>query len=213
MHSLFLSQETSMKREKDELRFSDNHEQRKRRRLIIKIVMWIVEIAAMVGLAYVICAFCVEKTTVIGDSMNPILADGDKILINKIAYRFSDPKRYDVICFKQSGKEHSFYNIKRVIGLPGETVSIIDGKVYIDGEELIDDMNVDEVVNGGLANEEILLEENEYFVLGDNRNNSEDSRFANIGNIVESDIIGKAWIKLDGFHFIDVVPEKEEEDE
>lgn len=200
-----------MKREKDELRFSDNHEQRKRRRLMIRIILWIVEIAAMIGLAYVICAFCVEKTTVIGDSMNPVLEDGDKILINKAAYYFSDPKRYDVICFKQSGTEHSFYNIKRVIGMPGETVSIIDGKVYIDGEVLSDDMKVDAVVNGGLANEELVLEENEYFVLGDNRNNSEDSRFANIGNIIEGDIIGKAWIKLDGFQFIGTVPEAEEE--
>ena len=142
-------------------------------------------------LAYIIVYYCVEKTNVIGSSMESTLAANDPIIINKFAYRISDPKRFDVIVFKQSGKEHSFYNIKRIIGLPGETVFIKDGNIYINGEMIEEYSIVEPMINYGLAGEEISLEDNEYFVLGDNRNNSEDSRFASIGNITRDEIIGK----------------------
>lgn len=137
-----------------------------------------------------------------GASMEPTLADGTQIVINKASYQLGDPDRFDVIVFKQSGSEHSYYNIKRVIGLPGETVVIEDGVIYIDGEELKEPIIVEEVRAAGLAGEAITLEENEYFVLGDNRNNSEDSRFANIGCIVREDIIGKAWLTLSPFNLV-----------
>jgi signal peptidase I len=123
-------------------------------------------------------------------------------MINKFSYRVSDPKRFDVIVFKQSGKEHSFYNIKRIIGLPGETIIMKEGGIYINNELLEDIVNVDEMLNYGLAGEEITLEDNEYFVLGDNRNNSEDSRFASVGNITKDEIIGKAAIRISPFNFI-----------
>lgn len=134
--------------------------------------------------------------------MEVTLQEDDKIIINKLAYWKRNPKRFDVIVFKQSGSEHSYYNIKRVIGLPGETVQIIDGLVYIDNELLEEPMNVEPINIPGLAEEPIVLEDDEYFVLGDNRNNSEDSRFFNIGNVVRGDIVGKAWITLDPFEII-----------
>lgn len=180
------------------------------KKIIIESIIWIVEIALVIGLAYFFVSFTIERTSMIGDSMETTLSSQDKIIINKFAYRFSNPKRFDVIVFKQDDKEHSFYNIKRVIGLPGERVKIDGGFVYINGNQLSEPINIDVMNNSGLASEEILLHENEYFVLGDNRNNSEDSRFANIGNILKDDIVGKAWIKTNDFNFIDKMNLKKE---
>lgn len=181
--------------EKDTKRF-------KYKKLVIKIIIWIVEIVAMILLAYFIIHFTLEKTRMLGSSMESTLKDNSSIVINKLSYWKWNPKRFDVIVFKQSGNEHSYYNIKRVIGLPGETIQIIDGQVYINNELLEEPMQVEAIHIPGLAEEPLTLEADEYFVLGDNRNNSEDSRFNNIGNVVRSDIIGKAWITLDPFDFI-----------
>lgn len=190
------------KRNKEELQFIDDRETIVRKRIIRKIIAWVVEILLVVGAAYALCNFCLEKTTVLGDSMSPVLEAGQKIYINKFAYIFRKPKRFEVVCFQQNGKEHSYYNIKRVIGLPGETVLIKDGVVHINGKVLEDDIKTEKILNGGLANIEIKLEDEEYFVLGDNRNHSEDSRFANIGNVVKSDMVGSAWIREEPFAFV-----------
>lgn len=162
----------------------------------------LLEMLAAVLAAFLMTHFGLEKTAMMGDSMKSTLQDGDRILINKMSYAVSQPKRNDVVVFRQKGKEHDYYNIKRIIGLPGETVLIQNGQVYINGEQLDEKIKADRMNNGGMANEEIVLEKDEYFVLGDNRNNSEDSRFANVGNIVKSDIVGKAWIKLKPFNFV-----------
>ena len=138
----------------------------------------------------------------VGDSMEATLSSGDTILINKLLYRIKSPQRFDVIVFKKDGKEHSYYSIKRIIGLPGEHVLIADGKIYIDGVMLEDKANVEEIVLPGLAGDEIILDEDEYFVLGDNRNNSEDSRYFNVGNVFREEIIGKAWIRINRFGII-----------
>lgn len=182
--------------------FDSDETSKKRKKIIKEIVIWVVEILAVILLAYFIVEYAVEKTTVVGESMETTLQEGDKLIVNKLAYRFSKPKRFDVIVFKQSGREHSYYNIKRIIGLPGETVQIKDGIVYINDEPIKEKSVVEEIKNAGLAVEPITLEDKEYFVLGDNRNLSEDSRFANIDNVVFDDIIGKAWIRLKPFNFV-----------
>ena len=169
------------------------------------ILIWILEIAMVILSAYLIIEFAVEKTTMLGASMETTLQDGNKIIINKLAYLKDGPKRYDVIVFKQSGKEHSYYNIKRVIGIPGDTIEIADGLVYINGSRLEEEIPVEPMRLSGLAAEPITLEEDEYFVLGDNRNASEDSRFANIGLIVREDIIGEAWLRLNPFSFVEKI--------
>jgi signal peptidase I len=175
------------------------------KKILIGTTIWVVEIALVIALAYFLVHFAVERTTMIGDSMQTTLQNNDKIIVNKFSYRLSKPKRFDVIVFKQSDKEHSYLNVKRIIGLPGETIQIDNGSIYINGEVITEPMVTETIKNSGLAEEAIKLEENEYFVLGDNRNNSEDSRFANIGNILFSDIIGKAWIRTNHFNFIDKI--------
>lgn len=175
----------------------------RKKRLIKELIIWIVDILLVLGAAYYISFYMLEKTAVIGDSMSPTLEEGEKILINRFIYRFRDPERFDVIVYKQSNKEHSYYDVKRVIGLPGETVKIDEeGRIWIDGGLLEETVNVEAMNNSGLAEEGMLLDEGEFFVLGDNRNQSEDSRFANVGNVVKGDIIGKAWIRLEPFSFI-----------
>ncbi|MEG1459112.1 MAG: signal peptidase I [Acetivibrio sp.] len=190
-------------------RYLDDDTKSRKKRLR-SLIIWIIEILLVILLAYLVIAFGVEKTTMIGDSMSTTLEDGNKIIVNKMAYRFTEPKRFDIIVFKQAGKEHGYYTIKRILGLPGETIQIKEGSIYVNGSCIKEKSNVELCVNGGMAEEKILLDENEYFVLGDNRNNSEDSRFANIGNIIKEDIIGKAWIRLHPFDFINMINTKKD---
>lgn len=179
-----------------------NSKKPKWKKFLRELLIWITELLIVVLAAYLVIEFAVEKTTMLGVSMETTLSDGDKIIVNKLAYLRKEPERYDVIVFKQSGKEHSYYNIKRVIGIPGDTIEISNGIVYLNGEAAEEVISVEPMRLSGLAETEIKLEENEYFVLGDNRNSSEDSRFANIGLVVRDDIIGKAWLKLSPFSFI-----------
>ena len=182
-------------------------------KILIDVFIWIAQIAAVIFLAYFIIYYALEKTNVIGISMEGTLFNEDPIIIDKFSYRISSPKRFDVIVFKQSGREHSYYNFKRIIGLPGETLQFVDGIIMINGEIIPDTVNAEPMVNYGLAAEPITLEENEYFVLGDNRNNSEDSRFASVGNITRDEIIGKAFLRLSPFNFVNKLNLKKEQEQ
>ena len=129
--------------------------------------------------------------------MNNTLYNGDNLILNKISYRFHEPERYDIVVFPfRDGSKKNY--IKRVIGLPGETIRLSsDGKIYINGEELTDDVYGLEVFEkAGNATSPITLGDDEYFVMGDNRNNSEDSRFDVVGKVKRSEIIGKVWIRI-----------------
>lgn len=161
-----------------------------------EIILWFLDIVFAVALGWLLVHYGIERMAVSGSSMEGVLSADDSVIVQKITGRLWGYKRFDVIAFEQGGNDHGYYNIKRIVGLPGETVQIIRGKIYIDGEQLEDQYAGDTIVNAGVAAEAIQLEENEYFVLGDNRNSSEDSRFANIGNVVKSDIIGKVLLRL-----------------
>ena len=155
----------------------------------------LIEVIVAVLLGFLLITFGFEKTTVSGNSMDPILKDGDTVVVSKIAYAVLSPRRNDVIVYRQEGKELSYNSVKRVIGLPGEKILIEDGKIFIDGEPYEEINGVDPMVSGGIAEEEITLEKGEYFVLGDNRNQSEDSRYSSVGMVKKKEIVGKAWIR------------------
>lgn len=149
-------------------------------------------------LTYLVITYVGQRTEVDGESMSTTLSDGDNLIVDKISYRFNDPERFDIIVFPFQYQKDTFY-IKRIIGMPGETVQIdSDGNIYIDGEVLSESygMEIIKEENIGIASEPITLGEDEYFVLGDNRNNSRDSRDPVVGNIHRDDIIGKAWLRI-----------------
>ncbi len=154
-------------------------------------------IAVAVFLAFAAVYSVGIKTSVIGDSMSPALTNGQEILINKIVYLVSSPRRGDVIVFLPNGNQNAHYYVKRVVALPGETIQIRNGQIYIDGK-LYGVTQYDKISDAGIAEYPITLGKDEYFVLGDNVNSSEDSRSANIGAVHMDDVIGKAWFHMKG---------------
>lgn len=157
---------------------------------------WILKIAVVCLFAFVFVWYFGQKVSTVGDSMNPVLYNGDVTLVNRIIYNASAPKRGDIIVFKPKGNENSHYYIKRIIGLPGETIEFLEGEIYINGEKLTEDYTTTEIKDVGIVKEKMELSGDEYFVLGDNRANSEDSRMADVGNVKRSYIYGKVWFVL-----------------
>ncbi len=148
--------------------------------------------AIIIGAVY---AFGV-RTTVIGDSMEPTLVNGQEIMINRLIYNIFEPGQGDVIVFKPNGNENAHTYVKRVVGVPGDTVRIMNGILYVNGEPT--DLFSDNIANPGTAALDLKLGEDEFFVMGDNPNSSDDSRNANIGNVKLETIIGKAWFHMAG---------------
>lgn len=163
-----------------------------------EIISWIVYIACLIAAVFLINTYVTQRTMVSGNSMNPNLYDKDQLMMDKLSYRFHDPERFDIVVLSvDDGSKKGEYYIKRVIGLPGETVEIADGYIYIDGEKLDEQYGKEIIYNGGRAEgQEVVLGEDEYFVLGDNRNNSDDSRFETVGNLHRDNIVGKAFVRL-----------------
>ncbi len=145
---------------------------------------------------FLVVTYVGQRTMVIGSSMESMLSDGDNLIVDKLSYRFSEPQRFDIIVFPFRYAEKTYY-IKRIIGLPGETIYIDgNGTIFIDGEELKENYGKEVINDPGRAYEPITLGEDEYFVLGDNRNNSSDSRDPVVGNIHRDEFIGKAWMRI-----------------
>lgn len=153
-------------------------------------------LAAVFCLTFAIVHFVGQRTVVIGPSMQPTLQDGDNLVVDKITYRIRAPKRFEIVVFPYHYGEKKLL-IKRIIGLPGERVRIDeDGIIYIDGEELIESYGREVIQNSGIASQEITLADDEYFVLGDNRNDSTDSRDASVGLVKREELVGRAWLRL-----------------
>lgn len=164
--------------------------------LIREIFIWALELLIVLGIAFVFVYYIGQSTRVIGGSMSPSLEDGDRVLVNRFVYLITSPKHNDVIAFLPNGNEKSHYYVKRVVGVPGDTVQIVEGALYVNGELYEEAANLPSMDYAGLAEDKLTLGKNEYFVLGDNRNNSEDSRYANIGLIKKEHIVGKGWFQV-----------------
>ena len=147
-------------------------------------------------MTFLVVTYVGQRTKVIGSSMSPTLADGDNLIVDKISYRFHDPERFDIVVFPFRYADKTYY-IKRIIGLPGETVYIDEeGTIYIDGEVLNENFGKEVIQDPGRAYEPVKLGTDEYFVLGDNRNNSSDSWDPVVVNIHRDELIGKAWMRI-----------------
>ena len=160
-----------------------------------EILGWILYIAVILGVTYLVITYVGQRTRVSGDSMESTLHTGDNLIVDKLSYHFRDPERYEIIVFPYRHEENTFY-IKRIVGLPGDTVQIKDGYLYVNGERSDENYGLERMLTAGIAAEEILLGEDEYFVLGDNRNNSSDSRDPGVGVLKREEIIGRAWVRI-----------------
>lgn len=183
----------------------DLEERRFSKQFILKLMITLVEALIVIFVAFAITRYGLEKMTVSGEYMSPTLKSGDCVLVNKLSYRFHKIHRNDVVVVQQTGSEHSYFTLERVIGLPGEKVQIQDGQVYINGKKLKEKLDFPLMDNGGMAEDAFTLDKGQYFVLGDNRNECEDSRNATVGNISRSSIVGKAWIRMNSFTFIGMI--------
>jgi len=167
-------------------------------KVLREVISTLLYLMAVMCAVYLLIAYVGQRTIVSGESMVPTLQDQDNLIVDKLTYRFSDPERFDIIVFPFKYAEQRYY-IKRIIGMPGETVQIDeDGVIYINGE-VLEESYGKEVIRPdkiGIAAEEVVLGRDEYFVLGDNRNNSSDSRVPEVGNIKREDIIGRAWVRI-----------------
>ena len=165
-------------------------EEKKRKSLGRRLINTFIIIFAALVLGFGTIEFCVQSVFMTGPSMESTISDNDELILNKVAYKFGRIKRYDIVAIKKIGSD-DYYDIKRVVGLPGDTISVVAGRLVINGKHTNDDFSFSYINSPGVLDKTIELGEEEYFVLGDNTSNSEDSRFVNYGNVQKCEIKGK----------------------
>ncbi len=195
--------ETKTKKKEKAEELEEEQEERSQKENVWEILRTFMILGTVILLCFLFREFVLQRTVVMGESMEDTLQDGDNLLVDKISYRFSDPERFDVIVFpfeEEDGTTERY--IKRIIGLPGETISIEDGKIIIDGKVLEESYGLETIKEAGFAKTPVTMAPNEYFVLGDNRNHSKDSRDLDrwgtptVGLVKRENIIGKVWIRI-----------------
>lgn len=157
---------------------------------------WFFEIAVTLAFAALTAIAMFQSVTMQESSMEPTLSVGNRYFMNRAIYKISEPERGDIIVFKTNASDDAALHIRRVIGLPGETIQIVGGRILINGETYKEGRDFPSISNPGLAESPVTLESGEYFVLGDNRNNSEDSRYGDIGLVKKRYIVGKLWFTI-----------------
>lgn len=203
----------SMNKKEDDGKMEYGQEEKKnvsqeRSGMIKETISFIIYIAVVFLITYLVIHYVGQRTQVSGTSMEYTLSDGDNLIVDKISYRFREPERFDIIVFPYQYEEDTYY-IKRIIGLPGETIQIDEeGNIYVDGEVLEESYGREIMLDAGQAAEPIDLGEDEYFVLGDNRNASSDSRDPSVGLIRGKDIVGRAWLRIFPFDKIGFIKHK-----
>lgn len=183
----------AVSKENREERESREKEKKNPLKELLELVLYVACVAA---LAFFLYHFVGQQVEVDGHSMMDTLNHGEHLILEKVSYRFGKPKRFDIIVFRPYADQRDTYYIKRIIGLPGETVQIAGPDIYINGELLEEEFGREEIWDPGMAEGGILLGDDEYFVLGDNRNSSIDSRDERVGNVKRDSIIGRAWIRI-----------------
>ncbi|WP_022763982.1 signal peptidase I [Butyrivibrio sp. XPD2006] len=165
-------------------------------KVLKEILSTVLYLLVIFALTFLFITFIAQRTEVSGQSMEPTLHDRDSLLVDKVTYRFSDPKRYDIVIFPYQYGNRQYF-IKRIIGLPGETVRIdTDGNIYINDTQLVETYGAEVILDPGRAIDGVKLGPDEYFVMGDNRNHSMDSRDITVGSIKKKDFLGKAFIRI-----------------
>lgn len=172
-------------------------------RFLKKVVDTGVFLLIVLTLTYLTVTYVAQRTIVHNVSMQKTLYEGDNLITDKLTYRFREPERFEIICFRSESEKHDL--IKRIIGLPGETIRILDGEIYIDGEVIADREGLKSPSYAGRAEYEITLGSDEYFVLGDNREESIDSRYEEVGNVKCDTIVGRAVFLIYPFQKVGLV--------
>ena len=205
------SEEDKSEDDKKKKKKRDRKERDPNYNIVKELLTTIIYMGGVILLVFILHTFVGQKVQVDGGSMNPTLENEDTLWVDKLRYHITDPKRFDVIVFPyRKGSDILF--IKRIIGLPGETVQIDNGKIYINGQLLVENYGMAEIEDPGIASSKVILAHDEYFVLGDNRNNSNDSRKSDVGNIKRENILGKAVFRItpfDKFGNFEIVNESE----
>lgn len=150
----------------------------------------------VIFLALILVLAFFYRVKVLGPSMETTVHSGDSVLVDRIRYKLSGPHRGDIVAFLPNGDREAEISIKRVIGLPGEKIQIKNGALYINNKVYNSDISNETINHAGLAENELKLGKGEYFLLGDNRNNSEDSRYESIGKVTRKELIGKVWLNV-----------------
>lgn len=184
-----------MRRKKSEGLTFYKKEKRVTPELFHSILLYAFWIVMAIALAYFLVFFFGIRVKVLGTSMEPALFSGEEVFLDKVSYSFGTPKVGDIVIFYPNGNENSRYYIKRVVGVPGDKILISNGMLYRNKEAVLDYFS-GAIAEGGIASQEVSLGEEEYFVMGDNANASEDSRSANIGAVKEDAIKGRIWFHM-----------------
>ncbi len=166
------------------------------RSLLFHILIWFLEILLVVLIAYGASRLFFRTAVMHESSMEPTISVGDTLLLDKFAYRLHSVKRGDVIAYRNTDNVNEVLHIKRVIGLPGETIQIANGQILINGETYREGRSLPAIIDAGLASDPVTLADDEYFVLGDNRNGSQDSRYSSVGNVRNKRVAGKVWFRI-----------------
>ncbi|HIZ22286.1 MAG TPA: signal peptidase I [Candidatus Blautia faecigallinarum] len=184
------------KKKKGEMLLQAKAKEKLENEKVRKVLVWIFQITVTLVFAAVTAIAMFQSVTMQESSMEPTISVGDRFFMDRVSYKVSSPQRGDIIVFKTNASDDAALHIRRVIGLPGETIQILDGRILIDGEIYWEGKDFPSISNPGLAENPVSLEAGEYFVLGDNRNNSEDSRYGDIGLVKKRYIVGRLWFTI-----------------
>lgn len=172
--------------------------------LLKQITVWVVDCIVVVALALALSYLFGTRVHMEGGSMIPTLENGDRMFLNRAKGKLIPIGRFDIVAYQMPSRNGVF--LKRVLALPGETVQIREGQIYINGSLLPENEYTRSLAYSGVASEPVVLGDNEYFVIGENADASLDSRFSDVGNVSLSDILGTVWLRYAPFRNIRFLP-------